>query len=94
MSKKLLSSHADVRKYTHIRDGMMETRQDAEPIVEFVKNRAQLPDDKDFKFLGEIPLTTFGQALREGWAEDDKAWRRWFRENPAFSAGFHGGSKL
>jgi hypothetical protein len=67
----------------------METRQDAEPILEFVKMRSELPDDKDFKFLGEVPLATFGEALRDGWVDDDKAWRKWFAENPRFSAKWH-----
>lgn len=87
MSKRLLSAWADTRKYTVLHDGgVMETRQDAEPILEVVKMRAELPDDKDFKFLGEVPLATFGEALRDGWAEDDKAWRRWFAQNPKFTA--------
>lgn len=90
MSKQILSSFADVRKYTAIHDGkMMETRQDAEPILEFVKMRAELPDDKDFKFIGEMPLVTFGEAIRDGWIDDDKALRKWFAANPRFSAKWH-----
>lgn len=90
MSKQILTAFADVRKYTRIHDGkIMETRQDVEPILEFVKMRAELPDDKDFKFLGEMPLATFGEALRDGWADDDKAYRKWFEANPKFSAKWH-----
>lgn len=95
MSKAILSAYADTRKYTVVHDGQwMETRQDAEPILEFVKHRAQMPDDKDFRYLGEMPLATFGEAIRDGWIDDDKALRRWFRDNMAFSAEFHGGAKL
>lgn len=87
MSKAILTSFADVRKYTAIHDNkIMESRQDAEPILEFVKARSELPDDKDFKFLGEVPLVTFGEAIRDGWVDDDRAWRKWFRENPKFSS--------
>lgn len=96
MSRKILSAYADTRKYTQVHEdaGVMETRQDAEPILEFVKHRAQMPDDKDFRYLGEVPLATFGQALREGWVDDQVAWRRWFRDNAKFTAEYHGGSKL
>lgn len=94
MSKQILSAFADVRKKTIIHDGkLMETRQDAEPILELVKMRSQLPDDKDFKFLGEVPLATFGEALRDGWADDDKAWRKWFALNPRFSSKWHRGER-
>lgn len=86
MSKQILSSFADVRKYTQVHDGqVMETRQDAEPILEVVKNLAHIPQDKDFKVLGEMPLATFGEALRDGWADDDKALRKWFADNPKFT---------
>lgn len=95
MSKQILSSYADTRKYTAIHDGKwMETRQDAEPILEFVQNRAQVPDKDDFRYLGEIPLATFGEAIRDGWVDDDKAWRRWFADNKKFTAEYYGGSKL
>jgi hypothetical protein len=87
LSKALLTSFGDIKKKTIIHNGqIVETRQDAEPIVEFVKARSELPDDKDFKFLGEVPLATFGEAIRDGWADDDKAWKRWFAENPKFSS--------
>ena len=93
MSKKLLSSFADVRKKTILHGGVMETRQDAEPILEFVKHRSQLPDDKDFKFIGEMPLVTFGEAVRDGWIDDDKRLRQWFDANPKFSAKWHRGDR-
>ena len=96
MSKKLLSTFADTRKYTVIHEdaNIMETRQDAEPILEFVKHRAQMPDDKDFRYLGEVPLATFGEAIRDGWVDDQAAWRRWFEENKKFTAEYYGGAKL
>lgn len=94
MSKRaLLSAIPDARKVAiwHEEDGrkLIETRQDCDGIIEFVKARAQMPSDKDFKPIGEIPLATLGQAFREGWADDDKAWRKWFRENPKFTLEWH-----
>jgi hypothetical protein len=95
MSKHILTSYADTRKYTAVHDGrIMETRQDAEPILEFVKHRAQMGDDSEFRYLGEMPLATFGQAIREGWIDDDKAVRKWFRDTPKFTSEWWGGAKL
>ena len=75
----------------HREDGQsyIESRQDVEPIIEFVKNKAQMPQDKDFKYIGEIPKYMLDQALIEGWADDYDRWRKWFAENPKFSAKWH-----
>jgi len=95
MTKRLLSAYADTRKYTQIHEGnVMETRQDVEPILEFVKQRAEMPRDKDFRYYGEMPLATFGEAIRDGWIDDDKKMRAWFRENKKFTAEYYGGDKM
>ena len=67
-------------------NGYIEHRQDVEPILEYVKHKAQLPEDKDFKYIGEIPQVVLDQALIEGWAHDHKKLRKWIAENPKFSA--------
>lgn len=75
----------------HEEDGAyyLETRQDAEPIIEFVKNKAQQPKDEDFHYIGELTPEAFDQAAREGWLHDDKRLMRWFAENPMMSAKYH-----
>lgn len=75
----------------HREDGrsFIESRQDAEPIVEFVKHRANQPEDKDFKFVGSVPMTVVNQALIEGWANDMGRWRKWLKDNPKLSAEWH-----
>lgn len=84
---------ADERRATlhHKEDGRfyVESRQDAEPIVEWVKQRANMPDDKDFKFVGSVPMSAVNQALIEGWANDPAAWRKYLADNPKFSAKWH-----
>lgn len=93
MKNQMLDWLADERRATlmHKEDGRgyVESRQDAEPIVEFVKDRAQMPDDKDFKFIGSVPIAAVNQALIEGWADDMKAWRKYLADHPKFSAGWH-----
>lgn len=75
----------------HKEDGKtyIESRQDAEPLIEWIKDRAQMPDDKDYKFIGSIPMATLDQAMIEGWYHDAAAWRKWLAENPKFSAKWH-----
>jgi len=72
----------------HEEDGVvrLESRQNVDGVLEFVKQRADTEDHKDYKYIGEIPKATLDQAIIEGWVHDDAAWRKWFAENPMFSA--------
>lgn len=89
----LLDGVADEKRGTiwHEQDGqvLLESRQNVDGVLKFVKMRAELPDDKDFKYMGEIPKATLNQAMIEGWVDDSAAWARWFAENPMFSAKWH-----
>jgi hypothetical protein len=85
----LLNAYPDIRKkaeYHELGGGRVaiDTRQDCEPIVEFVAARRGLPQDHEMRYLGEMPLATVGQALVDGWLDDPKALRKWFRDNPKF----------
>ena len=75
----------------HQEDGKtyIESRQDCEPIIEFVKDKARMPEDKDFKYIGELPKAVVDQAIVEGWIDDDKRIRRWFADNPKLTAEWH-----
>lgn len=90
-SKALFSRYLDSRKYTirhHDCDGNVhfETRQDVEPIVEFVKHRkdAPPPRDRELTHLGEVPMATLGEWMRDGSIDDEKHIRRWLNQNPVF----------
>lgn len=84
----LLDTVADSRRLTiyHEEDGkkFIETKQDAEPIVEFVSQARNRPQNPDFHLLGAVPETVFNQAVNEGWVHDAKAWRRYLNEHSAF----------
>ncbi len=92
-SKAMFSCHEAERKYT-VRhrdvDGKtwFETRQDCEPIVEYVKQKQGQPrrtiDSVQWDHLGEIPASVLGQFMRDGSLDDPKFIRRWLNENPAF----------
>jgi GTP-dependent phosphoenolpyruvate carboxykinase len=93
MKNVMLDWLATERRATlfHKEDGnaYIESRQDAEPLIEWVKDRAQETDDKDYKFIGVIPEATLNQAFAEGWFHDQAAWRKWLADNPKFSARWH-----
>ena len=75
----------------HREDGKtyVESRQDAEPLIEWTKQRAGVTDDPDYRFVATIPNATLNQAMVEGWFHDRKAWERWMQENPKFTAKYH-----
>lgn len=87
-SKAVFSQYVGERKYT-VRhrdcDGKVyfETRQDCEPIVEFVKHARNKPRDLAWTHLGEIPLADLGQMMRDGSLQDEAYIRRYLDERPA-----------
>ena len=92
-SKAVFSRFLGERKYTirHVDiDGTVrfETRQDCEPIVEHVKQMRDQPyrsaDSIAWDLLGEIPMSVFGDWMRDGRDQDPKHIRKWLNENPAF----------
>ena len=93
--KGLLEYNPDSRRVTifHAEYGKhyLETRQDAEPLVEAAKVLAEVPPDPDsgFRFIGFIPDTVFNQAVIEGWLHDKAKWRAWMmdRDNRQFNGG-------
>lgn len=95
-SKALFSQYLGSRKYTvrhHDVDGTVyfETRQDCEPIVEWIKQvkDAPAPKDRDFEYLGEIPMATLGEWMRDGSIDDEKHVRKWLNAHPMFKV-YHG----
>ena len=93
MKNKLIGGNAEDRKavFYSKEDGrnFLEHRQDAEPIIQWVKDRAHMPDDKDFKFIATIPQATLDTAFIEGWFHDRAAWEKWMADNPKFTAKWH-----
>lgn len=87
----LLDAVVDSRRLTifHEEDGrnFIETKQDAEPILEFVSQARDRPQNPDFHHLGSVPETVFNQAVVEGWVHDPKAWRRYLNEHTGFRVG-------
>jgi hypothetical protein len=83
MSKEaLLSAYIPERMktvYRETRNGVttIETRQDAEPIIEWVKKNRDLGRDEIFTHIAEVPIAVMNQAMAEGWFHDQAAWKKW-----------------
>lgn len=94
MAKRaLLNVDPMKRKWTYYaeEDGKTytDTYQDVEPMIEAAKVLAEEPPDPStgMRFMCVIPDDVMDRAMREGWLEDPKAWRKWMNENPAFTGG-------
>ena len=57
------------------------TKQDIQPVIEHCKALAENKPGKDFRHVAEVPMVIYQKAMREGWARDQKAWRKWLN-NP------------
>ena len=59
------------------------TKQNVAPVIDHVK---KLKDNittpgKDFRHVAEVPMVIYQKALREGWHNDPKAWKRWLNDS-------------
>ncbi len=59
------------------------TKQNVAPVIDHVK---KLKDNittpgKDFRHVAEVPMVIYQKALREGWHNDQKAWKRWLNDS-------------
>ena len=82
-----------VRRYKAHNDGSftVSSHQDCEPIIEQNKRDRELQQahgtkGEIFRKVASIPVAIYEQAVREGWAEDDDAWKAWMNrdENKVF----------
>lgn len=85
-AKDVFSAYRDMRKYTvrHVDvDGKItfETRQDCEPIVEWVKAARDRKRDPYFTHVAEVPMSVIGQWMADGSLDDEAHVRRWLN-NP------------
>lgn len=88
---RLLSSHHGMR--TLIEDNphdeenpIIHESQECEPIIEAAKILSEQTPGKDYRHAAFIPRFVFNRAVREGWVNDDEAWRKWANDadNKAF----------
>ncbi len=57
------------------------TTQNVQPILDNVKNLSHGKQGKELKHVAEVPMVIYQQAIREGWANDKKKWKKWLN-NP------------
>lgn len=81
VSRSIVTHESDPEGQFHI-----HTQQDLEPVIAEAaalrdfhahighrKSRNMIP-------VAEIPLMIYEQAMREGWANDEAAWKRWLND--------------
>lgn len=63
------------------------TEQNVDDILEYAADMRQATQGEkygDMRKMGVMPMSVIGQAMREGWINDQVKMREWFRLNPAF----------
>ena len=56
------------------------TTQNVQPILDNVKNLSYGKQRKELKHVAEVPMVIYQQAIREGWANDRKKWKKWLND--------------
>lgn len=51
--------------------------QECDHILEHAKLMSELAPGKDWRHAAYIPQHVYNRAYREGWLNDEKAWRKW-----------------
>ena len=59
----------------------VHTVQNIEPVLKHVKMLEENKPGKDFRHGAEVPIIIYNKAVREGWVNDPKAWKKWLN-NP------------
>jgi hypothetical protein len=81
--KRLLETFDDGRVHLLHHDAerpgtvIVEEREDCEPIIEAAKRLSDATPSKEFRHAAFIPHFVLNRAAREGWLNDEKAWKRW-----------------
>ena len=56
------------------------TAQNVRPVIEHARALRELKPGKNFRHAAEIPQVIWNKALREGWHNDPKAWKKWLND--------------
>lgn len=51
--------------------------ENCEPYVAYARRLSDQAPGREFRHAAVIPHFAYAKALREGWANDPKAWKRW-----------------
>lgn len=80
--RKLLSQSANraevVIDETHLTgQTLVHEIEDCEPYIEQALLLSDRELDKELRHAAVVPHFVYARAIREGWANDPKAWKRW-----------------
>lgn len=82
MTKRLLSDDGNLKEYVHFDpanpdDLIIEEVEYTELLKEAARMIADQDPSSEFRHAAIIPRTVMRQAMREGWANDSAAWKKW-----------------
>lgn len=87
VTRSIVTHESDPEGQFHV-----QTSQDMTPVIDTVTSMREANQvvghrkSRNMVPVAEIPMVIYEQAMREGWAEDQAAWRRWLNDpdNKAF----------
>lgn len=85
MAKRQYEATGDLKRFSYLRDDAVrfETEQNVDGLVEYCKEareRVTSTHNRDMVPVAEIPMAVYERAVREGWADDKQAWRKWLSD--------------
>lgn len=83
--KVILSSYNGIQEYQHVDamkpgDLVIETVQDCQPILDYVKEERERPVGKEWRKVACIPLIFYDEAVRKGCLHDKAYWHKWLND--------------
>lgn len=89
MAKILINDNDVSQTYYEAEDGQERatTDQNVDSILAYAADMRQATQGEkygDMRKMGVMPMSVIGQAMREGWINDQNKMREWFRLNPKF----------
>ena len=91
MAKILIKDNpaTDSQSYYETAEDMQRvtTEQNVDSILEYAADMRQATQGEKYgemRKMGVMPMAVIGQAMREGWINDQNKMREWFRLNPKF----------
>ena len=83
--KVLLDQYAGIQEIQHVDaskpgDLIIETRQNCQAILDYVKEERERPVGKEWRKVACIPLVFYDKAVKEGWLHDKAKWHAWLND--------------
>jgi hypothetical protein len=83
--RTIIDRHSGIKSEFITEDdkSIYHTEQNVQPVIDHVKKLNDNIDKpgKDLRHVAEVPMVVYQKAMREGWHNDPKEWKKWLN-NP------------